>query len=211
MYRQKLLQVSKDKKDPAEMSEDDVAFKLMTTVTECTNQNAHQLMALEKYFCLLDNDGDSVLKHAIKANNNVAVSIISKSKHFHTIKGIQNKGGEYAVFNAAVEGKANILNFLLSQPNNCRIMPPVCKDAGAPSILHEVISTGKNSEIIMKLLLNDLGKKDKYSYGEVEYIISFCGGVEGYGWIDPYTLAVEKGREDITRMLSAFMHDYHAR
>jgi hypothetical protein len=90
-------------------------------------------------------------------------------------------------------------------------MPPVCKEGGAYSILHEVISTGENSDIIMILLLNDLGNKDKYSSGKVEYIISFCGGVEGYGWIDPYTLAVEKGRHDITRMLSAFMHYYHTR
>jgi hypothetical protein len=99
----------------------------------------------------------------------------------------------------------------LSQPNNCRIMPPVCKDAGAPSILCEVISTGKNSDIIMKLSLNDLVNKDKYSFGEVEYIISFCGGIDEYGWIDPYTSAVKKWRDDITEMLSAFMRDYHTR
>jgi hypothetical protein len=64
----------------------------------------------------MDNKGDSVLKHAIKADNQVALDIISKSKHFHTIKGILNKGGEYAIFTAALEGKADILKFFYLSP-----------------------------------------------------------------------------------------------
>lgn len=190
------------------LSDHDAALSVMTAVSNCTQQNADELRQLEKYFCMLDNDGDSVLKHAIKANNHVALDIIYKSKHFHTIKGIQNKGGEYAVFTAAVEGKVDILRQLLSQPNNCRIMPPVCKKDAAPSILHEVIGLCRNSTIIFEILLDDLRNRNKYSADEVKYIISFHGNVDDHQYVDAYDLALGTGRHEIAEMLVAFIHEY---
>jgi hypothetical protein len=190
------------------LAKDDAALELMALVSKC--QDVLRLQEHEKYFCLLDNNGDSVLEHAIKANNRVALDVIYQSKHFHTIKGIQNKDGDYAVFVAAVEGKVDILRQLLSPLNNCRIMPPVCKEGGAYSILHEVISRNKNSYGIMALLLQDLSNKEKYSCGEVQYIISFRGFVEPYGWIDPYRLAMRLGQNDITKALTTFFHTYHS-
>ncbi len=203
--------VVKDTYGQGFLSVDDPALHLMTTVSHCTKQNAHELIDLENDFWMLDEYGDSVLKHAIKANNYVALNIISRSKYFDTIKGIQNKGGEYAVFTAAIQGKDDILKFLLSNPRDCKIMPPESREGGAPSILHEVILENNNSDNIMRLLLNDLRNKAKYSDDEVERIISFSGGVDGYGQIDPYNLALRTGRKNIASMLSAFVHDYHAR
>jgi ankyrin repeat protein len=189
------------------LAKDDAALELMTLVSKC--KDVLRLQEHEKYFCLLDNNGDSVLRHAIKADNIVALGVIYASKHFHTIKGIQNKDGDYAVFVAAVEGKVDILRQLLSPPNNCRIMPPVCKEGGASSILHELIFAEKNSLKAVELLLDDLWNKDKYSYSEAEYIISFNGEFKEFGWIDPYSLALRLGREDIAKVLTTFFDTYH--
>lgn len=190
------------------LSDGDIAVDLMLTVRECTTDNASTLRALSNHFCILDQNGDTVLKHAMDVNNKVAMEIISESEHFHTIKGIQNKYGDYAVFTAAVRGKIPILIFLLSKPRNCRIMPPVCKEGGAPSILHEVImdSNHTNDTVhILHILLMDLLDDEKYSRGEAKYILSFKGNVDPYGWVDPYNLALNLGRIDIANLLRAAM------
>lgn len=193
-------------KDDGFLSEDDVANGLMLAVRDCTEVTASKLKSLEKYFCLLDHNGDSVLKHAIDTDNLPALEIISKSKYFDTIKNILNKDGDYAVLSAALIGNANILRFLLSNPRNCRFMPPVCKKGTAYSILHEVIIR-ENIEIL-NILLDDLSNKEKYSKDEVKYILSFHGNVKGFGYIDPYNLAVRLGKIDVATTLSNFSSSF---
>jgi ankyrin repeat protein len=189
------------------LSNDNSVLDLMTVVRYCTPDSAQLLRAHEKNFCALDNYGDSVLDHAVDTQNGIALEIIAKSKHFNTIKNLVNEYGNYAVFRAAMQEGTAILSFLLSAPRNCKILLPA-RGIGCPSsLLHEVICTCKNPQI-MQILLNDLSNGEKYNRHEINYIIAFQGDVQGFGQIDALSLAGRLGKAKMYELLSDFTHRF---
>ncbi len=154
--------------------------------------------------CTLNGDGDTFLNEAVLAGMQSSVEIIAKSGHFHRIKNIVNKAGNYAVLYAAVLGNSWILGYLLADPQNCKILLPATGKGCPGSILHEVIGTVPNAAPIMRILLRDLSNRKKYSKYEVNYIIGFKGHVKGHGQIDAYNYARREGLNEVAKMIWEF-------
>lgn len=204
----KMSMVVKDKKDNGNyLSDNDPVVHLMGLVRNCSEQSKRTLIANQNLFCTLDWEGNSVLNHAVCSNNLLSLQIICQSNFFKVIKNIPNRDGDYPVSYAALDGKCDILQYLLNI--GCRILVGVGKDGCPPCLLQEVICRNINTSQVLDILFKDLSNNEKYPASEVNYMLSKVGYVETYGDVNPYQLACAMRKDDIARKIEEFSANYN--
>ena len=165
------------------------------------------LLRYENLFLLLDNYGDTVLNHAIDADNENAVKEILTSPKYNTIVHRINSLGGYALEHAMWKRGIRMLNLLLfnDHRNQCRILLPKHEINGPRSVIH--VAVKMNNECMLRLLLRDLSNRDKYSIQEVNYILNFKESTKDNGVVDVHTYASILGRKNLVDILDSF--HYH--